>query len=477
MNRSASIWGAIKGYSAGAAKALLLSALCSAFTLPTSFLGASAEGQNPPDTSSQSPSPPQTPSPKPVSVPKRQRLDCQHPADPRRRHIGCNDKEFDWDETLSKSWNGIRAGMRDFGITPTLSYTGVLQTNVTGGPHQVWSYAGQMAGGVDFNLEKSLKIRGMSVYISASWGTGSNLSGSLHTLFPVNALYAPSYYLGEMYLQQTLVDKKLTLAGGRLGASNTFAFLPVFTNYVNFGINPNPFSLGANDITFFGPPVGTEWGALALYDASPLIQVSAGIFNTNLNSANGANHGTDFALQQGNKGALVIGEISFFPHQIEKDEGKQAQYSIGFLGDNNSFADLSGGKSDSGGYWGMFVQGQELIYQPDGPGTPRGLTAWGSWAYNSKPVISPIPLFWGAGASYQGIVPARKNDILSATWIYGRASSSIPDTTAEQVLELNYSLRFGRFLMFTPDFQHIWNPGGYRGPGVTVLGIQAAVTF
>jgi porin len=358
-----------------------------------------------------------------------------------------------------------------------MSYTGVLQTNATGRPHQVWSYAGQLAAGLDLNLEKALKIRGMSVYLGASWGTGSDLSGFLHTLFPVNTLYAPTYYLGEMYLQQTLVDKRLTLVGGRLGAANTFANLPVFTNYVNYAINPNPYSLGANDISFFGPPVGTEWGALALYDVTPLIQVSAGLFNTNPNSANGADHGTDFALQQGNKGAFVAGQISFFPHQIEKDQGRQGEYTVGFLGDNNSSVDLSSGKTNSGGYWGVFVQGQEVVYQPDGPGTSRGLTVWGSGTYNSKPVISPIPLFLGAGASYEGLIPARKKDVLSAGWIYGRVSSSIPATSAEQVFELNYSLRFGRFLVFTPDFQYIWNPGGYSGPGAAVVGVQAAVTF
>jgi porin len=455
-----------------------VSGLCAAFALPTPFFDVAAEAQNnPPSESSQTPSPAQTSSQQPANATQRRRLDCKCPADPHRRHIGCKDEEFDWDDTLSRDWTGIRSEMRKWGITPTLSYTGVLQTNATGVPHQVWSYAGQLSAGLDLDLEKSLKIRGMSVYIGASWGTGSNLSGFLHTLFPVNSIYAPGYYLGEMYLQQTLFNKKLTLAGGRLGAANTFAILPVFASYVNYGINPNPYSLGANDIGFFSPPAGTEWGALALYDVTPLIQVSAGPFNTNPNSANGEDHGTDFALQQGNKGALVVGEISLFPHQIEKDEGRQGEYSVGFLTDNNSFTDLSGGKTNSGGYWGVFAQGQEMVYQPDGPGTSRGLTVWGSWAYNSKPVISPIPLFWGEGASYEGLIPARKKDTLSAGWIYGRVSSSIAGTTAEQVFELNYSLRFGRFLVFTPDFQYLWNPGGYAVPGAAVLGFQAAVTF
>ena len=86
-------------------------------------------------------------------------------------------------------------------------------------------------------------------------------------------------------------------------------------------MNPNPYPLGGNDITFFGPPTGTEWGAQATYNVTPVIQVSAGLFNTSLNSANGQNHGTDWTLQQGNKGALVVAEVSYFPHHDRQRPG------------------------------------------------------------------------------------------------------------------------------------------------------------
>ncbi len=144
--------------------------------------------------------------------------------------------------------------MKRIGITPTASYVGALQTNVTGDQDQVWSYAGQLSVAASADFGELLKIPGLSAYVGASWGTGSNLSGSLETEIPTSGLYAPSFYLGEMYLQQKFVKKKLTILAGRLAAANTFASLSIFTNYVNYGINPNPYSLGANDVTFFGPP-------------------------------------------------------------------------------------------------------------------------------------------------------------------------------------------------------------------------------
>ena len=334
-------------------------------------------------------------------------MQCQCPANPRRLNAACKGERFDWDETLSHDYFGFREKLRQLGITPSMSYTGALQTNVTGQTHQNWDMQDSWSPGLNVDFGKLLKMPGMSVYVEGSWGTGDNLSGYLNNLFPVNTLYAPSYYLGEMYLQQTFLEQSLTLLGGRIAAGNTFATLPVFTNYVNYGLNPNPYPLGFNDVTFFAPPAGTEWGAQGTYNVSPVVQVAAGMFNTNLNAANGQNHGTDWTLQQGNKGALVIAQTSYFPHGLVADQGKQGLYTVGVIGNNNSFPTLPKWETQSGGYVGAFVLGQETVYQPDGPNTSRGHTVWGSWAYNAKPLISPIPLFWAAGASYQGLFKRR----------------------------------------------------------------------
>ena len=358
----------------------------------------------------------------------RRSAKCQHPADPLRRHAECIDEDFDWDETLAGAWNGIRKRMREIGITPTMSYTGALQTNPSGGPHQVWSYAGQLV-------------------------------------------------LGEMYLQQTFSEKKLKLAGGRLAPSNSFAVLPVFANYVNYGINPNPYSLGANDISFFGPPTGTEWGVQGTYNVNSEIQVAAGAFNTNKNSANGEGHGTDFVLQEGNKGALVIGEIDYLRNQKLTDTGKPGQYAIGVLHNNNSFPTLPDGEGQSNSYSGVYVMGQQMIYRPFAPGTAQGLTAWGTFTFNSKPLVNPMPAFLGTGLSYEGLIAAQSKDVVSAGWIYGKVSKVIPDTSAEQLVEVNYQWRHSGYLIITPQFQYIWKPSGRNLPDAAVAGVQLALTF
>ncbi len=411
---------------------------------------------------------PATPTPKP------QKLGCQHPASPGKRKFGCKDAGFDWEEALTADWNGARAEARKLGITPSASYYSALQTNVTGAPHQIWGYTGQLTAALDFNFEKLLKIPGMSLYVSSSWGSGGDLTAAINSVFPVNANYAAGAYLGELYLQQKLLKDNLTIAAGRLGASYTFAGLPVFENYLSLAINPAIGSIAANDLSYSGPAPGLEWGAQALYTVTPVIQIAAGAFNTNPNSA--AN-GNVFAMQQANKGALVTAQLSYLYNQGPKDQGKPGQYTAGFFEDNNSFPTLPAGLRKTNGNSGIFLLGQQMVYRPHGPATSQGLTLWGAWAYSSKPLVSPMPVFGGAGVSYQGLIRKRKNDILSAGYIYGETSHYIPHASAAKLLELNYQWIPKRYLTVIPDFQYIWDTNGANGTSAAVLGLQLNLTF
>jgi carbohydrate-selective porin OprB len=417
----------------------------------------------------------QAPAASPVAA--QPKFGCRHPANPHRRQRECNDQEFGLDETLAGGWNDIRREAQHIGISPTASYVGALQTNVSGGRDQVWSYAGQLSIGFNADFSELIKAPGLSAYVGISWGTGSNLAGSLDSPILTSGLYAPAFYVGEMYLQQSLLKKKLTMLAGRLAAANAFATLPIFANYVNYGINPNPFSLGANDVTFFGPPTGTEWGAQATYAVTPSIQIAAGGFNTNVHSANGDNHGTDFALQEGNKGVLAIGEIDYLRNQRANSSGKPGQITAGFLHSNNGFPSLSNPAELQNGYNGGYLMGQQMVFRPDGPGSSRGATVWAAWARNSKQIISPVPEFWGGGLSYEGLIPRRKNDVLSIGLIRAEASKYAPPTYSEDLLELNYQWNHSRYLTISPHAQYLRNRESDDSRRATVLGIQLALTL
>jgi carbohydrate-selective porin OprB len=404
-------------------------------------------------------------------------FECQHPADPHRRPRNCNGQDFGWDETLAGEWDKFRNILKKIGVTPSASYVSALQTNASGGDHQVWSYAGQLSVGLSADLAKLARLPGLSAYVGISWGTGSDLSSSVGSLIPTSGLYAPSLYLGEMYLQQTLWENKVTILAGRLAASNAFASLPAFTNYVNYGINPNPFSIGANDITFFGPPTGTEWGAQASYAVTRAIQVAAGAFNTNVNSANGENHGADFTVQEGNKGLLAVGEIDYFVNQGTTATGKPGEIVVGFLHSNNSFPSLADPATRNDGYSGEYVMAQQMIYRPGGPGTARGATVWASWTMNSKDIINPVPLSWGVGANYQGLIRARPHDIVSVGVVSTQASKYAQPVNSEKLMEINYQWNHSRFLTITPHFQYLLVGESPQTRNATVVGMQLALAL
>jgi hypothetical protein len=94
-------------------------------------------------------------------VPPAPKFGCRHAADPHRRQHGCNNEDFDVDETLAGGWNDLRQAAKRIGITPTASYVGALQTNATGGQDQVWSYAGQLSIAVSADFG-AIKTPGLS---------------------------------------------------------------------------------------------------------------------------------------------------------------------------------------------------------------------------------------------------------------------------------------------------------------------------
>ena len=432
---------------------------------------ASAAASAPSQDVNSSPQPAPLPSPGTTS---QRKLKCRHAADPNKRRFGCKDEKVDWEEVLIGDWNGARAEAGKMGITPSGSYYSALQTNATGGPRSMWGYVGQLTTAVDFDFEKLLKIPGMSLYFSNSWGTGSNLTANIGSVYPVNPNYAVGAFLGEIYLQQKFLKGDLTLAAGRLAPNATFAGLPVFGNYVSFAIDPTPVSLVNNDSSFGGPPPGLQWGAQAVYNVTPVVEVAAGVFNTNPNSAN---NGNILAFQQGNKGALVTAQASYLYNQRPSDEGMPGQYTAGFFEDNNSFATLTHTPSKSDGNYGAFVLGQQMVYRPDGPGTSQGLTIWGAWAYSPKQLVSSMPVFGGAGLSYEGLIKKRKQDIVSAGLIYGKTSSFVVNGSSAKLLEANYQWLPKRYLAIIPDFQYIWNPTGKNVAGSAVFGVQMNLTF
>jgi porin len=411
---------------------------------------------------------------------------CPSPADPRNLHFECVGQDFDMiEETLTKDWAGLRTELRRLGIAPTASHTIQLMGNPGGGESRGFTYAGTLQASVLWDLDKLLRLPGLSFNVGAAWSTGKNLSADyIGNTFTVQSAYtAPSngtnnLTLGQMYLQQRLLNNSLVFAAGRLSPTNTFATMPVLTNYLNVGINPVPDALGINDPTFTAYPPGVEWGAQAIYNITPAFQVAAGVFNTNQSSALGGKGGLNFTLQQGNRGALSVIQLNYFLNHAPGETGMPGQYSFGGFYDSNKFSDLRNANSTKSGIYSIYAMFQQMVYGDGGAGSQKGLTVWGETAIAPKSRVNTMSYFFGAGLNYQGLIPGRDDDMASAGVICGSFSRYVPSATAETVIEANYQINLNRWLSITPDLQYIVRPNGSTAiKNAFVLGTQLAIVF
>ena len=411
---------------------------------------------------------------------------CPTPADPRQLYFECRGRPFDFiEETLTKDWGGFRTELNKLGITPTASYTAQLLGNPGGGQSRGFTYSGTLQASIFWDLHKLLHIPGLSFNIGSAWSTGKNLSADyIGNSFTVQSAYGSpgngtnNLTLGETYLQQQLFNNSLVIAAGRLAPANTFATMPVFNNYINAGINPFPGALGKNDATFTLYPPGAEWGAQAVYNITPTIQMAAGVFNTNQSSAAGGKGGVNFALQQGNRGALSVVQLNYLFNHGRGDIGFPGQYTLGGFYDSNKFTSLSNPNATENGTYSIYGMFQQMIYRNGEAGSQKGLTVWGETALAPKSSVNPMPYFIGGGLSYQGLIPRRGNDIASAGVISGTFSRYVPRTTAETVIEANYQVTLTNWLSITPDIQYVIRPGGNSAiKNALVLGTQVAIVF
>jgi carbohydrate-selective porin OprB len=207
------------------------------------------------------------------------------------------------------------------------------------------------------------------------------------------------------------------------------------------------------------------------------LELSAGAFNNNLPSALGANYGAHFALQNGNKGALIMGQISYLKHQGQLDNGMAGEYTVGAFHDSNSVTNLAG-PNKLIGLSGLYALGQQMVWRPRGrESTKVGLTVWGDVGYSGQSDRNTMPFFSGVGAAYQGLNPRRSQDSLVIGWIYGGFSRYLQGQSAEQVFELNYQWNVKRGFNVVPDLQHVVKPSGFNVPSTFVLGVQLNITL
>lgn len=395
---------------------------------------------------------------------------------------------------------GYRERLFDSGIEVFGFYNSIFNGNVRGGIHPGHvTYVDDLWLGVKFNLEKLLGWKGGLLVVS-----GINRNGDDLTRLYVGSIYSVQQCVGgqrpflyQVYLQEKVLEDRVTLKIGRFGASDDFNASPFYGYSLNNGINGDIRNV-LFDTRFSAYPFAV-WAAAVFYDPSPEFNLKLGIYQTSRNMFENDDNGLNWGIK-GEDGYTAIVQFGWSPqfgrqHMQVTEGGKESavpiakgmpgHYWIGFTYSQWDFYQRFSGGFENHSY-GFYANADQMIYR-EAPGSEQGLYVFLASGYYPQKEISIVPFQFNAGLNYKGLFPTRDNDRTMLHFIYGDISNDYARSVqlpgrgladSEKVLELAHRFQVTRWSYFQPDIQYVLDPGGTGDiPDAIVLGAQMGVTF
>jgi porin len=377
-------------------------------------------------------------------------------------------------------WGGLRTDLEQSGIEVFGNYVVDLQALAHGGSSRggTWDYAGLMTLGIEMDLEKLAGVPGLSLLAEGAWASGEDLSSKVGGVFPpAQAFSGRSLRLARLYMQQSLLDEKLSLKIGRLTTADDFLASPIYGDYVSGAINDVPTSVPLSTPGFARSPF-TQWGAVASYEPHEQIRAAIGVFSSDDEINKDKENGVDFSLNPSN-GIMTIGELCVLWNQSTEDTGLPGTIRVGGWYDTGPRPSLRNDADNKGNNGGVYVGVDQMVFREgEAGGSEQGLTPWLVVTYEPRASVNQLPFFLGAGLGYQGLIPTRDDDRAAIGFYYGILSKDIQDASSEKVLEISYTAQLTPWVYIRPDAQFIFRPGGDgETSNAIVIGGEIGINF
>ena len=402
---------------------------------------------------------------------------------------------------LTGDWGGLRGRLYDAGVEVFAFENSIFNGNVSGGIHPGHAtIVSDFFAGMKFDLEKLAGWKGGLFVVSGIDRAGEDLTnkyvGSTYSVQQMVGGQRPFLY--QVYLQQKLSEKKVTLKLGRFSASDDFNASPFYGYSLNNGINGDIRNV-LFDTRFSAYPFPV-WAATVFYDPTPELNFKLGLFQTSKGMFDNTKHGLDWSIR-GEDGYTAILELGWSPQFFEQSvslgqssgkdgsasvlKGMQGHYHVGVTFSQWDFYPRFGGGFDDHSY-GFYAHGDQMVYQ-EAPGSDEGLYLFVASGYYPQTEISIVPFQINAGLHYKGLFPTRGDDRTILHFIYGHLSDDyarsvrVPgghSAESEKVLEFGHRFQVTKWSYFQPDLQYVIDPGGTGDiPDAVVIGAQMGVTF
>ena len=407
---------------------------------------------------------------------------------------------FNRADHMTGDWGGLRDRLFNSGVEVFGFYNSILNGNVSGGTHpRHATYVDDAWLGVKFNLEKLFGWRGGLFVVSGINRNGDDLTAKyIGSIFSTQqSVGGQRPFLYQVYLQQKLLDERLTLKLGRFGASDDFNTSPFYGYSLNNGINGDIRNVLFN--TRFSAYPFAVWAAALFYDPSPEWNVKLGFFQTSDDMFENDDNGLNWGIE-GSDGYTAIAQIAWSP-QFGKQQvaarrdakgsgtpawkGLPGHYWIGFTySDWDLYARFDGGFENHS--YGFYAHADQMVYQ-EIPGSDEGLYLFLASGYYPQEKISIVPFQLNAGLNYKGLFPGRSKDRTMLHFIHGDISRDYARSVrrpgrrladSEEVVELAHRFQVTPWSYFQPDIQYVIDPGGTGDiADAVVIGAQMGVTF
>ena len=426
---------------------------------------------------------------------------------------GTNEKSGLWErDQLTGRWGGFRDTLSAQGIDLGFSYTAEVMGNLSGGVRSGSVYNGLATLTLTLDTDKLTHggWKGGTFYASSLWTHGRSATDKLlgDTLTASNIDAFDSIRMFELWVQQTLLEGKLSIRAGSLAADSEFAG----TTYGGFFLNSAfgwPAFISGNVINTGPAFYVTAPGVRVRLDLSSQWYVQGALYDGDpFDSATGDPHITSDGLHfhlGSSQGYLSIGELGFKLNQGEKAEGLPGTYKVGGWFHSGDFADnyldvngasfaLSGlAPMNHSGNFGLYASAEQMVLRegpgPDGKPSDQGLGLFVR-AGGSPRDRSAFEFVLDGGLNYKGLFPGRGDDVLGLGVVYARVSRDLrhqlsdAGTTGvdlpdhEIVVEAGYRLVLTPWFNFQPTVQWIHHPGTSGTlPDAFMLGARSNVTF
>ncbi|MBV8142608.1 MAG: carbohydrate porin [Verrucomicrobia bacterium] len=371
------------------------------------------------------------------------------------------------------------------GVTLTGEYIGEGLGNLSGGIQQGAIYEGLLKFTLGLDLEKIFCWDGASLYASTLYPHGNGLSrqytGDLNILSNIDAY--DSFRLFELWFQKKFFGDKASIRIGQLSADVEFYQSQWSNLFINSCFGTFPTIAFGTLLPIY--PVGGLGARIELHPG-PSTFLRTAVFDSNPGMQDTDDkHGARFHLNP-SAGVIVLSEAAYQITPSVENGGKEESYIIGGYYDSRRFtANFLEPTHASNG--GLYAIADRILYRKT-PYVNEQSSFSGLGGFTSMGVAPAdrnlISFYADCGINYNGLFPARDNDVFGIALSYAKISrdylvNNVPVHSGhETVLEATYRFQVNERVYIQPDFQYIFDPGAFRHlPNAFVAGVRYDLTF